>query len=100
MSKILRIDLQGSFNDSVYDNTEELRLQLIDFHSSDYDDCRHEEAEDYKPIQEFTLENILNYGDWDYKIITDKEAKEIEDEEEEKMEKEVSYLWIKLIWMN
>jgi len=77
MSKILRIDLQGSFNESVYDNTEELRLQLIDFHSSDYDDYGHEEAENYKPIQEFTLEDILNYGDWSYKIITDKEAKKI-----------------------
>lgn len=72
--KILRIDLQGVCNNSVYDSKEELKDQLIDFHSIDYDQ-HFDENEDYKPIKDFTLEEILDWGEWDYKVITDKEAK-------------------------
>ena len=75
--KILRIDLQGAFSDSVYDTTEELRLQLIDFHSIDYD-CD-ENDKDYRPIEKFTLQEILEHGEWDYKIITDKEGELYDD---------------------
>ena len=75
--KILRIDNQDCCSLAVFNNLDELREQLIDFHSIDYDD-HFDENEKYKSIEDFTLQEILNWGDWDYKIITDKEAEEIE----------------------
>jgi hypothetical protein len=38
MSKILRIDRQGACEQRVYDSKEDLRLDLINFHSIDYDE--------------------------------------------------------------
>ena len=75
--KILRIDNQDCCSLVVFNNLNELKEQLIDFHSIDYND-HFDENEKYKPIEDFTLQEILNWGDWDYKIITDKEAEEIE----------------------
>ena len=75
--KILRIDNQDCCSLAVFNNLDELRKQLIDFHSIDYDD-HFDENEKYKSIEDFTLQEILNWGDWEYKIITDKEAEEIE----------------------
>ena len=78
MSKILRIDRQGCCEERVYDSKEDLRLQLIDFHSIDYDEFGNENDENYKPIENFTFQEILDYGDWDYETITDKQAKEFD----------------------
>ena len=75
--KILRIDNQDCCSLAVFNNLDELREQLIDFHSIDYDD-HFDENEKYKSIEDFTLQEILNWGDWEYKIITNKEAEEIE----------------------
>ena len=60
-------------------NLEQLKEQLIDFHSIDYDD-HFDEDEEYKPIKDFTLENILSWGDWSYEWITNKEAKQYEED--------------------
>ena len=56
--KILRIDRQGALNGAVYKNLEDLRESLIDYHSMDYDD-HFDEDEEYKPIEKFTLDEIL-----------------------------------------
>ena len=37
MSKVLRIDLQGSWNYQVYEDKEDLRTALIDIHETDMD---------------------------------------------------------------
>tara|TARA_R100001594_G_scaffold110747_1_gene145491 strand:- start:1347 stop:1622 length:276 start_codon:yes stop_codon:yes gene_type:complete len=79
MSKILRIDRQGCCEPRVYNSKEDLRLQLIDFHSIDYNDICDENDENYKPIENFTLQEILDYGEWDYETITDEQAKEYDD---------------------
>ena len=71
MTKILRIDGQGVCEDRVYDSHEELRLQLIDYHSVDWEG---------DGINSLTLDEICNYGDWEYKLITNKEAEQVEDE--------------------
>ena len=60
MTKILRIDRQGVCEDRVYDSHEELRLQLIDYHSVDWEG---------DGINSLTLDEICNYGDWEYKEI-------------------------------
>jgi hypothetical protein len=78
MSKILRIDRQGACEQRVYDSKEDLRLDLINFHSIDYDEINDENYENYKPIENFTFQEILDWGDWDYETITDEQAKEYE----------------------
>jgi len=64
-NKILRIDLQNVFNDRLFANKEDLREQLISFHSFDWSG----EGD----INELTLEDLCNYGDWDYKEIEEVE---------------------------
>ena len=76
--KILRIDRQDALNGAVYKNLKDLREALIDFHSIDYDD-HFDESEKYKPIKNFTLKEILNWGERDYEKITDEEAKQYDD---------------------
>jgi len=44
-----------------FKNKEEIRQHLIDYHSVDY--------EGKKPIEKFTLEEILDYGDWDFEEV-------------------------------
>lgn len=77
--KVLRIDNQNCCDPRVFDNLEQLKEQLIDFHSIDYDD-HFDEDEEYKPIKDFTLQNILAWGDWSYEWITNKEAKQYEED--------------------
>jgi len=69
--KVLRIDLQGAFRDMVFNSLEELRLQLCDYHSVDW-----EGVDDYNndlDIFTLTLDEICDYGEWDYKILDTKE---------------------------
>ena len=54
--KILRIDNQGAFNDSVYDNKKELR----------------------EALKKWSLTEVCEMFDWDYKIITNKQAEQYE----------------------
>jgi len=68
--KILRICRQGG-DATVFENKEELRKQLCDFHSIDWDSKT--------DINSLSLEEIITHGDWDYKKITDEEAKEIDE---------------------
>jgi len=68
--KILRIDNQGAFNDCVYNNKTELREQLIDMHGSDMAN-----DEDRDALQKWSLTEVCEMFDWDYEIITNKEAK-------------------------
>ena len=72
--KVLRIDLQGVCNNSVFKSKADLRKHLIEFHSIDYDQ-HFDENENYKPIEDFTLEEILEWGEWDYTVLTDEQAK-------------------------
>ncbi len=76
--KILRIDRQGALNGAVYKNLKDLKESLIDYHSMDYDD-HFDEDEEYKPIEKFTLDEILDWGEWDYEKITDEQAKQYDD---------------------
>jgi len=76
--KVLRIDNQNCCKPIVFNNLEQLRKQLIDFHSIDYDN-HFDEGEEYKPIKDFTLEKILSWGDWSYEWITNEEAKQYEE---------------------
>ncbi len=68
--KILRIDNQGVCEERIYDSLEDLRLQLISFHSIDWEG----EKEDGTPkdINALTLEDICDYGDWSYEILEEK----------------------------
>jgi len=77
--KVLRIDNQGVLNDAVFKNLEDLREQLCDFHSIDWQEGIDEDDEDYIDIYSLTLEDIMELGDWSYMMITDKDANEYED---------------------
>ena len=66
--KVLRLDLQGAWDEMVFDTLEDLREYLCYLHASD---C---EEEDREALLKYTLDEILCYGDWDYRLITDKEA--------------------------
>ena len=78
MTKILRIDGQGVCEDRVYDSHEELRLQLCDYHSVDWEGV--DDDNNDLDIFTLTLDEICDYGDWEYKLITNKEAEQVEDE--------------------
>ena len=70
--KVLRLDNQGAWDDMVFDNLGELRDYLCSLHA---DDC---EEEDREALLKYTLDEILCYGAWSYRLITDKEAEEYE----------------------
>ena len=70
--KILRIDNQGAFNDSVYNSKKELREALIDLHQTDMANDK-----DRKALKKWSLNEVCEMFDWDYETITDKQAKEI-----------------------
>jgi hypothetical protein len=70
--KVLRIDRQNVCNGAVYKNLESLRDDLCSFHSIDWD------SDD--DIYSLTLDQIMDYGEWDYEMITDEEAKQYEDQ--------------------
>ena len=76
MNKILRIDLQGTFNDVVFDNKEQLRFALCDFHSVDWD-CV-DENDNEIDVFSLTLDQIMDYGEWGYQVISDEQAKDYE----------------------
>ena len=77
--KILRIDKQGALEDRVYNSQEELRLQLCEYHSVDWEGV--DDDNNDSDIFELTLDEICDYGEWDYQIITNKKAKEYENED-------------------
>tara|TARA_R110002020_G_scaffold53200_1_gene149106 strand:- start:3688 stop:3942 length:255 start_codon:yes stop_codon:yes gene_type:complete len=72
--KVLRIDNQNVLNDRVYENLEDLRLQLCDYHSWDWQIGIDKNDKDYIDIYSLSLEDIMEHGEWDYKMITNKEA--------------------------
>jgi hypothetical protein len=61
------IDRQGTgvHNDDIFDNLEELRQHLINYHSSDW--------EGNDDISKMNLSEILDYGNWDIESIKIKE---------------------------
>ena len=58
MTKFKIIDLQGmgTHSDELFDTQEEIRDHLISYHSVDYTG--------ETPIEDKTLEEILDYGEW------------------------------------
>ena len=67
--KILLIDLQDDHNQEwdykhTFANKEDLRKWLIGFHSIDY-----ETQEGDRDINELTLQELCEQGEWDYKEI-------------------------------
>ena len=75
--QVLRIDTQGVCEDRVYDSYEELRLQLCDYHSVDWEGV--DDDNNDLDIFTLTLDEICDYGDWEYKLITNKEAEQYEE---------------------
>jgi len=73
MSKILRIDLQTD-DVSVYDSKEQLRRGLIDLHMDDILSDEETDEDYVKKYKKWSLNQICNMFDWDYKVITNKEA--------------------------
>ena len=71
--KVLRIDRQGAFDYQVYDNKKELRKALIDLHQQDMVN-----DQDRKALKKWSLNEICEMFDWDYEIITNKEATQYE----------------------
>jgi hypothetical protein len=72
MSKILRIDLQ-SYSEAIFEDKEDLRTSLVDMHEIDMDT-----EEDKKTLKIMPLDGLCGMFDWEYKTITDKQAKEYE----------------------
>ena len=72
--KVLRIDLQGAFKDMIFNSREELRLQLCDYHSSDWEGV--DDNDNDIDIFTLTLDEICDYGEWSYKIIDNEKESE------------------------
>ena len=85
--KVLRIDLQTD-DVSVYDSKEQLRKGLIDLHWQDYKESYSDDwgytnkqrKQKMKKFKQITLNQLCCEFDWDYKIITNKQAEEYEEE--------------------
>ena len=79
--KVLRIDLQTE-DRSIFKDKEDLRKSLIDLHYQDYIEIQclgcseKEKKQKIKKFRNFTLNQLCCEFDWDYEIITDKQAKE------------------------
>ena len=71
--KVLRIDNQTE-DRTVFNNLEELRLALRDFHSLEWN----EDDDNCKSIDSLSLQDLCDHGDWSYEIISDKDAKQYE----------------------
>ena len=71
--KILRIDRQGAFDDCIYDNKKELREALIYLHQPDMANDQDREA-----LKKWSLNEVCEMFDWDYEIITNKQATQYE----------------------
>jgi len=55
-----------------FDTKDDILDQLIDYHSNDCDE------EDIETLQKMTLEEILDYGDWEIVELTPKQQKQYE----------------------
>ena len=64
---ITRIDLQGACEPMQFKSKKKLKEYLIDFHLQDYHKDNKEDWKDIKLIKSFTLDQLCNYFDWDYK---------------------------------
>ena len=71
--KVLRIDRQGAFDYQIYDNKKELRESLIDLHQPDMAN-----DQDRKALKKWSLNEVCEMFDWDYEIITNKQATQYE----------------------
>ena len=65
--KILRIDHQHYFPEEIFDSLEELRLWLCTYHWSDWAGV--DDNDNDIDIFTLTLDEICDYGEWEYKII-------------------------------
>lgn len=77
--KVLRIDRQEVLNNAVYKNLEDLRYELCSYHSIDWQEGIEEDDKDYIDIYSLSLEDIMEYGEWRYEWITNKQAEEYND---------------------
>ena len=77
--KVLRIDRQEVLNNAVYKNLEDLRQGLCSYHSIDWQEGIEEDDKDYIDIYSLSLEDIMEHGEWRYEWITNKQAKEYND---------------------
>ena len=68
--KVLRIDRQSAFDYQIYDNEKELKEELIALHQPDMAN-----DEDRKALKKWSLNEVCEMFDWDYEIITNKQAK-------------------------
>jgi hypothetical protein len=59
--KIIDNQGMGTHEEDVFETKEEVRQHLIDFHRIDYTG--------EEPIDDMSLSDILNYGDWDIEEI-------------------------------
>lgn len=83
--KVLRIDLQTG-DRSIFDNEEKLRKHLIDLHWEDYEESYSDywgytdkqRKQKMKKFKQLTLNQLCCEFDWDYKLITNKEAQQYE----------------------
>ena len=85
MTKVLRIDLQTD-DVSVYDSKEQLRKCLIDLHWNDYKESYSDNwgytdkqrKQKMKKFKQITLNQLCCDFDWDYKVISNKQAEQYE----------------------
>tara|TARA_B100000123_G_scaffold161949_1_gene119911 strand:+ start:107 stop:328 length:222 start_codon:yes stop_codon:yes gene_type:complete len=70
--QVLRIDLQGVCRDMIFNSLEELRLNLCSYHSVDWEGVDNDNND--LDIFTLTLDEICDYGEWDYKIINNNKA--------------------------
>jgi len=77
--KILRIDNEGVLPVAVFKDLEDLRKQLCDYHSIDWQEGIDEDDKDYIDIHTLSLEDIMDHGNWSYLKISDEEAKQYDD---------------------
>jgi len=75
--KVLRIDNQGVLNNAVFKNLEDLRQQLCDYHSIDWEGVDNNNND--IDIHTLTLDQIMDHGEWSYEWITEEQAKQYED---------------------
>jgi len=75
--KVLRIDLQTD-DVSVYDSKEQLRKCLIDLHMDDILSDEETDEAYVKKYKKWSLDSICGMFDWDYKVISKKQAKQYE----------------------
>ena len=72
--KVLRIDPQGVVTNAVFNNLEDLRLQLANFHSLDWQEGIEPTDPDYVDIYSLTLDELIDHGEWRYKWISEEDA--------------------------